>query len=834
MDISKNNVVRFILSFTLLGLCYLKANAQQRYDSLWKPASKFQNLTNLTMSSDGQWAAARLSYEDNSDTLLVYSTSSRQILLGKRVSIEEPLFLGGHHLLLSSMGKAELWDLKKNTSINFEDIVKIVPLDRNLLAVLQGQAHKHRLTLYDTGGKALQSMDEVSNFWLHPNGFVSALSQTGSTSKCDLLLLSAFAKKKLLSSAHAIEYVEMDHSGKGMLISTRDQATFMQQISYLDIKTLETYNLKDILPLEFRQGLSEVLPEEGSFFLRLQVKKENDNSLLDIWYGNDDRLQEKFFRQDEEHAFIWQPAKKMLQKISGNFPKNVCLGNGRYYLSFDPYHLQDYTLSLPNIKASLYDAGKLSLTLLDTLPQQSFVSGSGKHLLAFKKEQWHLYSLTDGKKYSFVGKGLTTPFFSEDGRGIVFESNDGVWYYDIHYQTLKKIIDTRGYATQLVNTKASNLRNFGFIQKTTVNLDAPLLFRTFDVDCSITSYHIWYKGKTKTVVAPTSNRITLFCFDSRLENFSYIEENYNLPPRLVHTKRNATEKLLFKSNADDLGIKDIRQEIISYSSGEGTRLQGVLFYPAKCKENLKYPMVVHIYEKQGSRKNSYLHLTGLNGTGLNTRALLEMGYFVYYPDIEYGPDGPGISALQCVVNSLTPLAAVPQIDTNKIGLIGQSFGGYQTNFIATQSDRFAAYISGTAPADIVNTYHSFNNNSKAPEFWRFESGQFRMHQAFSENKELYFNNNPIYYAQSVNAPILLWTGDKDENVRWEDTRTFYDALRRNGKTVIALFYKGEGHSLQQKDAMHDLSSRVIDWLEYFLKGNANIEWITEGTKKGVQ
>ncbi|MPN42165.1 hypothetical protein SDC9_189721 [bioreactor metagenome] len=61
---------------------------------------------------------------------------------------------------------------------------------------------------------------------------------------------------------------------------------------------------------------------------------------------------------------------------------------------------------------------------------------------------------------------------------------------------------------------------------------------------------------------------------------------------------------------------------------------------------------------------------------------------------------------------------------------------------------------------------------------------------------------------------------------------FYNALRRNKKSVIALFYKNEGHVLLNKDAQFDLTFRIIDWFDYFLYGETNIEWIDKGMKKG--
>ena len=176
------------------------------------------------------------------------------------------------------------------------------------------------------------------------------------------------------------------------------------------------------------------------------------------------------------------------------------------------------------------------------------------------------------------------------------------------------------------------------------------------------------------------------------------------------------------------------------------------------------------------------------------------------------------------------MVKIEQVDARRIALTGQSFGGYQTNFIATHSDRFATFISGASVSDIVHTPFSFNYDFGSPDYWRYEYGQMRMGGSFVENKQKYMDNNPLYFASEVKAPILLWTGEKDSNVDREETRSLFVALRKYRKPVIALFYQEEGHSLLQQIAQKDLSVRMLEWLDYFLKGKNGVEWIDKQMK----
>ncbi|WP_326983201.1 prolyl oligopeptidase family serine peptidase [Chryseobacterium sp. MYb264] len=145
-------------------------------------------------------------------------------------------------------------------------------------------------------------------------------------------------------------------------------------------------------------------------------------------------------------------------------------------------------------------------------------------------------------------------------------------------------------------------------------------------------------------------------------------------------------------------------------------------------------------------------------------------------------------------------------------------GGYETNFIATKSNRFAAYLSGASVNNIVKFYFSYNTHFNLFDFSRFENGQHEMNVPFSENKEKYFKNNPIHEVEKVNAPMLLWAGLKDENVTPDQTMAFYTGLLRNRKPAIALLYKEKGHDLGiGSRESKDLNLKTLEWWGYFLK-----------------
>lgn len=184
-------------------------------------------------------------------------------------------------------------------------------------------------------------------------------------------------------------------------------------------------------------------------------------------------------------------------------------------------------------------------------------------------------------------------------------------------------------------------------------------------------------------------------------------------------------------------------------------------------------------------------------------------------------------------NALDELVKIKGVDSTRLGLVGQSFGGYETSFIAGHSKRFAAYIAGAAVTDPLRMFYSLNKGFDAPEYWRVEGRQYEFKTPLADNPEKYIKNSPIMFAQNVSSPIMLWVGTGDTNVDFEHTRSLYIALRKYRKPVIALFYKDEQHALMQQSNQKDLTLKMMDWWSYFLKDKKDIPWIDK-QRKGAE
>src|SRR5690606_9677698 len=102
------------------------------------------------------------------------------------------------------------------------------------------------------------------------------------------------------------------------------------------------------------------------------------------------------------------------------------------------------------------------------------------------------------------------------------------------------------------------------------------------------------------------------------------------------------------------------------------------------------------------------------------------GYFVLMPDIHYTIGNPGGSALDHVESAVRTVLASGMIDSRRVGIIGPSFGGYQTTYIVTKSNLFAAAVIGSGVTDLVRKYFTMNFETGRSNNWRIERQQFRM------------------------------------------------------------------------------------------------------------
>jgi len=318
---------------------------------------------------------------------------------------------------------------------------------------------------------------------------------------------------------------------------------------------------------------------------------------------------------------------------------------------------------------------------------------------------------------------------------------------------------------------------------------------------------LWVEGK-----------IDQIRLDSRGEKLVFRKQRFDKPIS-IHCLdlQNEKEILLHQTNENLLKYELGDLQIVPYELEDGTRLQGSLVYPANFDPHGKYPMVVKIYERESRNINKFFPPSLLMDDGFNLLKFTMNGYFVFYPDISYTIGDPGISALKSVTSAVNKVLEKGRIDKDKIGLIGHSFGGYETAFIITQTNMFAAAVAGSSITDVISYYLEVDWNSKFSQMWRMENQQFRFGDSFYNMKDAYKRNSPLGYVENLNTPLLLWSGKLDTNVNWSQSVQMFLALKRLDKKAKMFLYNQEPHIIIQAQNQIHLTLNILNWMEAYVK-----------------
>jgi len=265
---------------------------------------------------------------------------------------------------------------------------------------------------------------------------------------------------------------------------------------------------------------------------------------------------------------------------------------------------------------------------------------------------------------------------------------------------------------------------------------------------------------------------------------------------------------------------------VTWNSLDGLPLEGVLIKPANYQPGRRYPVIVYFYERMSQR------LFEFNEPVVNHRPSFSVytsaGYAIFLPDVVFDIGHPGYSATKCLVPGVQKLIDMGIADPKAIGLHGHSWSGYETAFVITQTNIFAAAIAGAPVANMTSAYGGIRWESGLARQFQYEETQSRIGGSLWEYPERYIENSPLFFADRVETPLLIMHGDEDGAVPWYQSIELYLAMRRLGKDCIFLEYRGEPHHPQKYPNKLDYSIRMMQYFDHYLKGEPAAEWISKG------
>jgi dipeptidyl aminopeptidase/acylaminoacyl peptidase len=829
-------------------------------------------LVSESISNKGNWVSYYMKYESGKDTLFVCNThlNTKHSFPGgwsgkfhgeKYYTCNTP----DNTLAIQNLITGEIQIITNTQNAQFSE-------NGEYLITIENTIDGGSLILRNSKGTVIKTIGTVKKYkWNNAKNAIAYTKRDDITNSVFILQLSAtirqvkvivgklnFSELTWSSNDFSLAFYgesSFDKVHENMLYSFNLKKGRLDSIACLD----EDFPKSMIISPDRLRPLRISLDGKKIFFglrNKLKIPYEGKESDVEIWNANARILYPTQHYLDtmgyNYQIGVWWPKRqKIKQATNDNDTYAMLVGEENYILTANEnkYPLEykrqenaDFFLTNLDTRESIklleYQTG--STAQLRTTP-------NGMYIIYYSHSDWWSYCLAT-KKHINLTKGLKVCWdkteidpnniFETYGIAGCTNTNELIIYdhYDLWLISMDGIhqkILTNGRETnkqyRIVPTEKwkSNL-NFSGSYIPDVDQSSDIVISIYDFANCIYGYTYYNtkNGLIKEYFNDSSIDHILKAPDANV--ITYIEQKYDTPPRIVKSNNTLLPQIIFQSNQQHDKFFWGNSKIISYSNSEGDTLKGALFYPPHYDKRHKYPMIVYIYESLSQQVNEYVNPSISNPHGLNITNLLTKGYVVLLPDIIYGNRSTGQAAVDCVTSAVQAVLKCDSIDSTRIGLQGHSFGGFETNFIITHTDIFAAAVSGSAVSDVVSGYLSIRPNADEIDIWRYENYIYRMGGSLYEHTDNYLANSPVLHVAKITTPILLFAGRLDDNVKHEQSIEFYIALRRMKKQAILLMYPSEGHIMTNPTNSLDITKRVEAWFDYFLKGDKNIQWISRG------
>jgi dienelactone hydrolase len=268
----------------------------------------------------------------------------------------------------------------------------------------------------------------------------------------------------------------------------------------------------------------------------------------------------------------------------------------------------------------------------------------------------------------------------------------------------------------------------------------------------------------------------------------------------------------------------ITSELANYKDYYGNYCEGILYKPEDFDPKKKYPVIFYYYLDQSNYAFKYIDPSPVYD-GVNVPLIVSNGYILFKPNIYQRLGKPGESALESVLAAANYLSKFEWIDSLKMGICGHSFGGVETNYIVTHSNRFAAAFSAAGVSNWVELYNDLWKENGANKQGYMILGPGIMGEGLEDIPDEYNKNSPILYTKNITTPLLLLHNDGDVAVPVDHSIQMFVQLRKLQKPVWLVQYKGENHAIRNSKNQIDFQSKLKGFFDFYLKQKPQPKWM---------
>ncbi len=873
-----------LLLLTLLATTSLGGWAQKR-PLEWDDIQEWNRIVSKQISNDGKYIATEIKPEAGNSTLSIYTTDGKLINSIERGSSPKILdqnivvsTIKPNKNLVDSLKHAKAKQLPKN-QLSIYNIAKDQHTAIDSLKDMKLSAKNNSWLAYRVEGNNTMT---ITDFGKTNVEFSDVINYKFSADEDQYILLNRFVKDSIsqliifdLANAKVASTIELDKSqkashfcanksGKAAYITVgEDKSGSENAIFYwdgtastpIDISSLESgWIVNENLQPYFADtkdrlffGVSPQYPVEDTTIM------DSKKSKVDVWIWNESVLKtQQIVNQEREDKRAYRvvydtKTAKLTQIASLELPNNHLLlesGDSDYALvsTQKPYGVE--SMWTGKRRSDIYLKNIVNGEQKELFKGESapiMVSPEANYLYWYVQSDstWRAYSIADDR---FIQ--LTTPdavaaynpsnnvpdlpvsygtagWSKGDERLYIYDKYD-LWAIDPSGSKAPQRI-TDGYKEQItyrVITLDEEKKSFDKDEKLLLQL-----FNNSSKQSGFASMSINKPNSVKKLVAGDYQYGTPIKAKES-NTILFTRENFTEFPNLY------TADISFKSREVIITDANPQQsefiwgsaEQITWISLQGDTLRGNIFKPENFDPNRKYPMICNFYERDSD--NTFAHRSPTVGRStIDYHYYTSNGYVIFNADIKYVDGYPGESCYNSLMPGITKILEMGYVDAKHIGAQGHSWGGYQTAYLATRTDLFAAIESGAPVVNMVSAYGGIRWETGLNRAFQYEKTQSRLGASPWESPSRYTENSPIYTMDKVNTPILIMHNDKDGHVPWWQGIEFFIALRRLEKPAWLLNYNDEPHWPTTIPNKMDFQVKMSQFFHHYLKGEPMPEWM---------
>jgi len=411
---------------------------------------------------------------------------------------------------------------------------------------------------------------------------------------------------------------------------------------------------------------------------------------------------------------------------------------------------------------------------------------SGNRLADFSVDNKYLYYLTDhGSEFQYLMK-----YNLETGeREKTMEEDWDIWY--------SYFSETGKYNVVGINEDAST--NIKIYETTGGKLVALPEIKNKDV--------------TSVNISDSENLMAFYAGSSNSTSNLYL---YNF-----ETKEN--KKLSQTLNPEINESHLAKGVVVRYKSYDGLDIPAILYKPLYASADNKVPAIVQVHGGPGGQsRNSYSSLYqflvnhGYAVLRVNNRGSSGYGKSFYQMDDQKHGD---VDLKDCIEGK-NYLAGLDWVDTEKIGILGGSYGGYMTMRAMTAApDDFKVGVNIFGVTNWIRTLRSI------PPWWESfkESLYLEMGDPSTQDSVRLYEISPLFHADKIKNPVMVLQGATDPRVLQIESDEMVEQMKKNNVPVEYMLFDDEGHGFRKKENQIEGWGKILEFLDEHLKQNQLID-----------